>query len=109
MIRIKAGVAILGLAGTASAFAADATLTFTGTIIMPTCTVDSTSVSQTIALDTAKTTDFPSVGSTSNAKPFNLKLVSCAANTKVSMTVSGTTDTVQSVLKNTGTAAQVGV
>ncbi|WP_250473666.1 fimbrial protein [Caballeronia sp. GAFFF1] len=109
MNKWKAGLVVLGLTSAASAFAADATLTFTGTILLPTCTVDPTSVSQTIPLGTARTTDFAAVGDTRNPTPFNLKLNNCAANTNVSMTVNGTSDTVQSVLKNTGTAAQVGV
>ncbi|WP_244817047.1 fimbrial protein [Caballeronia sp. Lep1P3] len=109
MNRLKLGVAVLGLMSAGSTFAADATLTFTGTIILPTCTVDPNSVTQSILLGTARTTDFTAVGDTKNATAFDLKLNNCAANTNVSMTVNGTSDTVQSVLKNTGTAAQVGV
>ncbi|WP_244850032.1 fimbrial protein [Caballeronia sp. SL2Y3] len=109
MKKLKIGIVALGLTCAASAFAADATLTFTGTIILPTCTVDSNSVNQTIALGTARTTDFAAVGNTKNPTPFNITLNNCAANTNVAMTVNGTSDTVQSVLANTGTAAQVGV
>lgn len=109
MKRLIGGLAVLGLMSAGPAFAVDATLNFTGTIILPTCTVDSGSVSQTIDLKTAKTTDFLSVNSTNNATPFSLLLKSCAVNTNVSMTIYGTVDTVQSVLKNTGTASQVGV
>ncbi|MDR5856696.1 fimbrial protein [Caballeronia sp. LZ062] len=106
---MKTALVAVGLATASSAFAADATLTFTGTIILPTCTVDPSSVTQTIPLGTARTTDFAGVGDVKNATPFNLKLNNCAANTAVSMTINGTADTVQSVLKNTGTATQVGV
>ncbi|BAO89137.1 fimbrial protein [Caballeronia cordobensis] len=95
--------------GVTSAYAADATLTFTGTITLPTCTVDPNSVTKSIDLKTARTTDFTAVGSTLNATAFNLDLINCASNTNVGMTVSGTSDTVTSVLKNTGSAAQVGV
>lgn len=109
MKKLKIGLVALGLTSAASAFAADATLTFTGTIILPTCTVDSNSVNQTIALGTARTTDFAAVGNTQNPTAFNIALNSCAPNTNVAMTVNGTSDTVQSVLKNTGTAGQVGV
>ncbi|WP_250466700.1 fimbrial protein [Caballeronia sp. GAFFF2] len=109
MKLLKTGVAALALVAAHSSFAADATLNFTGTIILPTCTVDTDSVNQTITLQQAKTTDFAAVGATNSAQAFNVKLVSCAAGTNIGMTVNGTIDTVASVLKNTGTAAQVGV
>jgi major type 1 subunit fimbrin (pilin) len=106
--------AVLALASAGQAFAVnttypDATISFTGTFIQPTCTVDSSTANQTIALDAAQITAFPSVGSTTNPKAFNMIVNNCAPTTQVTMTVSGTMDTVTSVLKNTGTAAQVGV
>jgi major type 1 subunit fimbrin (pilin) len=93
-----------------AAFAIDATINFTGTIILPTCSVNPQSVSQTIDLGTAKTTDFAQIGSTQNPKAFQIDLEGCATGTNVAMTVNGTTDpSANSVLKNTGTAAAVGV
>jgi major type 1 subunit fimbrin (pilin) len=94
---------------TRQAFAADATLTFTGTILQPSCDVDSSTANQTVPLGSAPIMDFASVGSTANPKAFNLDLVNCSAGTQVTMTVAGTMDTVPSVLKNTGSATQVGV
>lgn len=109
MFKHTIALAVPLLFGAVDALAADATLTFTGTIILPTCTVVTGSGTQTVALDTAKTTDFAAVGSVAQPKAFNIKLSNCTANTNVTMTVSGTTDTVASVLKNTGTATQVGI
>lgn len=105
---------VLALVSAGHAFALnttypDATISFSGTFIQPTCTVDSSTVNQTIALDTAQVTSFTSVGSVANPKAFNMLLDNCAPNTQVTMTVTGTMDTATSVLKNTGTAAQVGV
>ncbi len=109
MKQLNIALAALAIMGSTSAQAADATLTFTGTIILPTCTPDTNTVTKTVPFGTAKTTDFAAVGSTKNATAFDLKLVSCAPNTNVTMTISGTSDTLTSVLKNTGTAAQVSV
>ncbi len=90
-------------------FAADANLNFSGSFWQPSCDVDSSTASQTINLGSAPIVNFASVGSTSNPTPFNLSLSNCLAGTNVTMSVSGTMDTVASVLKNTGTATQVGV
>ncbi|MDR5838486.1 fimbrial protein [Caballeronia sp. LZ034LL] len=91
----------------ASTWAADATLNFTGKIILPTCTVNAAYVNQTIDLGTVKITDF--TGTTQNPTAFQINLESCVAGTNVAMTVNGTSDTVTSVLKNTGDAGKVGV
>ncbi|MDR5796374.1 fimbrial protein [Caballeronia sp. LZ008] len=111
MKTLKLFFAICALNGAGSTLAADATLNFTGNIIFPTCTVDAASKTKTINLGTVKTTDFQqSVGATLSPQAFNLQLTGCATGTNVSMTVNGTQDTVNSVLKNTaGTATQVGV
>ncbi|BAN22424.1 fimbrial protein [Caballeronia insecticola] len=93
-----------------AAFAAsDANLTFTGDILQPTCTVDSTTANQTIALGSVPISNFANVGSTANPRPFNIGLLNCSPNATVNMTVGGTMDTVPTVLQNTGTATQVGV
>ncbi|WP_250463569.1 fimbrial protein [Caballeronia sp. GAFFF2] len=99
----------IAVTATGSAFGADATLNFTGTIVPPSCTVDTASANQTINLGSANILDFPSVGSTMNPTAFSLKLTNCTPGTTVSMAVSGQPDTVPSVLKNTGTATQTGV
>ncbi|MFP6562601.1 fimbrial protein [Paraburkholderia sp. B3] len=101
--------AILMSVMTGSAFAADATLTFTGTFLTPSCTIDSASQNQTVPLGSAPISNFASVGSTSNPTAFNLNLTDCAPGTNVTMTVAGTMDTVQSVLQSTGTATGMGV
>ncbi|NLP61777.1 type 1 fimbrial protein [Paraburkholderia sacchari] len=102
-------LALLAATAAGPVFAADATLTFTGTINPPSCTVDTSTANQTIALGTASIVDFGAVGSISNAQGFNLNLTNCDAGAKVTMTVSGTASSVASVLQNTGTATQVGV
>jgi major type 1 subunit fimbrin (pilin) len=107
--RLKALLAVGFMLGASSAYSADATLNFTGNILLPTCSVDTSATQSSITLDTAKTTDFAAVGDTQNPVAFNVALKNCAPNTNVAMTVSGTIDTVGSVLKNTGVAAQVGV
>ncbi|WP_213296947.1 fimbrial protein [Paraburkholderia sacchari] len=102
-------LAILLALAAAPAIAADANLNFTGTILQPSCDIDSSTANQTVPLGSAPIMNFAAVGSTSNPAAFSLKLVNCAAGTSVTMTVAGTMDTVPSVLKNTGTATQVGV
>ncbi|KMZ12412.1 type 1 fimbriae major subunit FimA [Candidatus Burkholderia humilis] len=92
-----------------SVFAADANLNFTGQILAASCSVDSSSANQTIDLGSAYVGTFASVGSISNAKAFNINLNNCSANAKVSMNVTGTMDSVVSVLKNTGSATGVGI
>ncbi|WP_028222297.1 fimbrial protein [Paraburkholderia oxyphila] len=106
-LRLFLAVLVVTVAG--SAFAADANLNFTGTIRQPSCDIDSSTANQTVPLGSAQIMNFAAVGSTSNPTAFSLKLVNCAAGTSVTMTVAGTTDTVASVLKNTGTATQIGV
>jgi major type 1 subunit fimbrin (pilin) len=91
------------------AFAADATLNFNGNILAASCTVDTDSVTQTITLDSALVSDFPAVNSIKYPAAFKLNLKDCTNGAHVTMTVTGTSDTVASVLKNTGTATQVGV
>jgi major type 1 subunit fimbrin (pilin) len=90
-------------------FGADARINFTGTILPPSCDIDSTTANQTVKLGSAPVANFAAVGSTSNATAFNLKLLNCSTGATVTMNVAGTTDTAPSVLKNTGTAKQIGV
>jgi major type 1 subunit fimbrin (pilin) len=91
------------------AYSADATVNFSGQFLPASCTVDSSTANQTVNLQNASVSDFSAVGSTKNATAFNVKLTDCNAGTKVTMTTSGTIDTAPSVLKNTGSATQVGV
>lgn len=109
MRRLQLICAMLAAMAATPAFAADANLNFTGTILQPSCDVSSSSLDQTVNLGTALIANFGSVGSTANPTAFNLSLLNCAAGTIVSMTVAGTMDTVASVLQNTGTATKVGV
>ncbi|WP_153488662.1 fimbrial protein [Burkholderia cepacia] len=89
-------------------FAVDAYMNFTGTVWAPSCTIDSSSTNQTVILASTLVGNFTSIGSTASAKAINVKL-DCLVGTTVTMTVSGAAATVPSVLKNTGTAQQVGV
>lgn len=106
--KLILAVAILGMARPVLA-APDATLYFSGEIILPSCTVDKDTINRVIPLGTVKSVDFASIGSTQNPAAFDIKLIDCAPGTNVTMTVTGTIDTVPSVLKNAGTAGQVGV
>lgn len=101
--------ALIATAAKSTFAAPDAKLDFTGTILPASCTIDSSTANQTIDLGSANVGDFAAVGATRNAIAFNLKLTNCSSSARVTMTVSGTSDTVASVLKNTGNAAQVGV
>jgi major type 1 subunit fimbrin (pilin) len=111
IFRLLFAIFVATTAGSAFAqsFEPDLTLTFSGTISPPSCTVDSSTANQTISLGSAPVSNFLSVGSTSNQTAFNINLTECSPGTGVTMMVTGTTDTVASVLENTGTAAQVGV
>lgn len=99
---------LLGIVSPVQA-APDATINFTGEFLAPSCTVDPETVDRTILLGTASVRDFPEVGSTRNPTAFNIRLTDCAPGTKVSMTMLGTPESVESVLKNAGTATQIGV
>jgi len=109
MRRLQLLFAVLAATVASSAFAVDATITFTGTFLPPTCTIDSASQNQTVNLGSVPISGFAAVGSTANPTPVSLNLVSCAPGTNVTMTVAGTMDTVPSVLQNTGSATAVGV
>ncbi|MBP0591324.1 fimbrial protein [Paraburkholderia sp. LEh10] len=109
MRKLKLLLAMLAATAGARAFAIDATIYYSGEIAQPSCTVDTSSLNQTVNLGSATVMDFGAIGSTLNPTAFNVLLNSCGPGTKVTMTVNGTMDTVASVLQNTGTATQVGV
>lgn len=110
MKTIKYITAALALVAAGSTFAADVTLNFSGTLILPTCSVTTGTANQTIPLGTARTTDFAAVGSTQNPAAFEIDLQSCTSGTNVTMTVSGTQVGANvGVLASTGSAAGVGV
>lgn len=110
MKTIKYVAATLALTAAGSAFAADVTLNFNGSLLLPTCSVSAGTANQTIPLGTARSTDFSAVGSTQNPIAFEIDLQSCSTGTNVTMNVSGTqVGTNVGVLTNTGSAAGVGV
>lgn len=53
-------------------------LEFTGTIVAQTCDVDISSLSQSIDLGQFSVDDFPSAGTTTKFKPFNINLKNCS-------------------------------
>jgi type 1 fimbria pilin len=53
-------------------------LELTGTIVAQTCSVDVSSLNQSIDLGAFSIKDFPSVGTTSKFKPFNINLKGCS-------------------------------
>lgn len=75
-------VVLLAMSAGQAALAADGSynLKFTGTIVAETCDVDSSSIEQTIDLGQFSTADFPSVGSVTKFKPFNINLKNCTQN-----------------------------
>ncbi|GGP25090.1 fimbrial protein [Silvimonas amylolytica] len=101
-------LATLALGYTAQSFAVDADLYFTGTLTAPSCTVDGDA---TVQLPPALTHDMNAAGAPTTFSPtaFNISLSNCTNVETVTMTLSATTDTLPSVLKNTGTAGGVGV
>lgn len=93
--------------GCTNAFGSEVTSPVQFNFIPPMCTLLNTSL--TVALPTINTSDLNSIGATAGRTPFSLDLQDCVLQTEVVMTMSGTTDGVASVLKNTGTASGVGV
>lgn len=75
-------IMILTLSAGRSAMAdgPSANLQFTGTITAETCNVDTSSVNQTIDIGQFSTADFPSVGSVTRLKSFNINLKNCTPN-----------------------------
>lgn len=53
-------------------------LEFTGTIVAQTCDMDISSLSQSIDLGQFAVGDFPSTGTTTKFKPFNINLKNCS-------------------------------
>lgn len=53
-------------------------LEFTGTIVAQTCDVEMSSLSESIDLGQFSVDDFPSVGTTTKFKPFNVNLKNCS-------------------------------
>lgn len=53
-------------------------LEFTGTIVAQTCDVEISSLSQSIDLGQFSVADFPSTGTTTKFKPFNINLKNCS-------------------------------
>ncbi len=53
-------------------------LEFTGTIVAQTCDIDISSLSQSIDLGQFAVGDFPSTGTTTKFKPFNINLKNCS-------------------------------
>ncbi len=96
-------------AGNGNLLGSETTSPVTFVFTTPSCTVTTSSASQAITLPSVLSSTFASVGSTAGASAFSVDLVNCITQTAVTMTVSGTVDTVQSVLKNTGTAQGIGV
>lgn len=60
-----------------SAFAANGTVNFTGSVTDQACTVDTTSQNQDVVLGTVAVSSFPTAGSLAAAKTFTLVLKDC--------------------------------
>ncbi|MDR5877430.1 fimbrial protein [Caballeronia sp. LZ032] len=106
-IRLMTAVSML-LGAQAALASSQATFSFYGTILPPSCIPNPATLPQVVTLSTVAVTDF--TGATSGAKAFVIELSGCQPQTSLAMSVSGTTDTLPTVLKNlSGSAAQVGV
>ncbi|MGY2798950.1 major type 1 subunit fimbrin (pilin) [Ewingella americana] len=107
-------IAIAILAGSAFAsvaHAASGTINFTGNVTAATCTIDTGSKNQTVALGTVGTTDFPSAGSTSGNGQITMVLSACPAGaTQASVSFGGPADPSNgNLLKLDSTATATGV
>ncbi|MDR5833374.1 fimbrial protein [Caballeronia sp. LZ034LL] len=106
-IRLMAAVSMM-LCARAALAGSQATFSFYGSILAPSCVPDPATLPQVITLATVPVAEF--VATTSGAKAFVIELSGCQPQTPVSMSVSGTIDTFPTVLKNlNGSATQVGV
>lgn len=80
------------LIGIQGANAAD-NLKFTGTIVASACDVDTSSANQDVTIGQFSPADFPTVGTTTAAAKFNIKLKDCSADIAGSKVLfSGTSD-----------------
>ncbi len=88
---------------------ASVSVNVTGSIVTPTCTVDTTSTNQTVELGSPLKADLTTAGTGGDWKDFNLLLSNCSSIvTKVKTTFTGTVDPTNSTyFYNTGTAANV--
>lgn len=91
--------------GLPAANAAD-NLKFTGTIVASSCDVDTSSANQDVTIGQFSPADFPTVGTTTAAAKFNIKLKDCSAGiTGSKVLFSGTSDSSDPTLlalSNTG-------
>ncbi|QMV52645.1 fimbrial protein [Ewingella americana] len=107
-------IAIAILAGSAFAsvaHAASGTINFTGNVTAATCTIDTAGKSQTVALGTVGTTDFPTAGSTSGNGKISMVLSACPAGaTQASVSFGGPADANNgNLLKLSSAATATGV
>ncbi|MGO4744697.1 fimbrial protein [Serratia quinivorans] len=106
---VLAGLVIA--AGMTVAQADPVNITITGNVVASPCTVDTTNSNLTVDLGTIQAADLATVGNTSTAIPFQLKLKDCPASTTSAMvTFGGTADpVVTDRYISTGTASNVAV
>ncbi|MDR5778896.1 fimbrial protein [Caballeronia sp. LZ065] len=96
------------LGAPAALASSQATFSFYGSILASSCFPNPATLPQVVTLATVPVADF--TGATSGAKAFVIELSGCQPETSLTMSVSGTTDTLPTVLKNlNGSAARVGV
>lgn len=97
---------LVGLLVSMSAANAANNLKFTGTIVASSCNVDTTSTNQDVTIGQFSPSDFPTVGTTTAAAKFNIKLKDCSAGiTGSKVLFSGTSDSSDPTLlalSNTG-------
>lgn len=98
---------------TASAFAADGTVNFTGSITDTACVVDTASATLSVPLGKISTKSFAGAGTVAPATKFTLVVKSCPAATTASVNFDGTPvsgdNNVLALTTGTGVATGVGV
>ncbi|MDR5756520.1 fimbrial protein [Caballeronia sp. LZ035] len=95
------------LSAPAALASSQATFSFYGSILASSCFPNPATLPQVVTLATVPVADF--TGVTSGAKAFVIELSGCQPQTSLTMSVSGTTDTLPTVLKNLNGSARVGV
>ncbi|MFL9878968.1 fimbrial protein [Herbaspirillum rhizosphaerae] len=106
---LKALLTIATLAPLAS-FAADGTITFSGSITAQTCTINGGTPNLAVTLPKISATALAVAGAKAGATPFTIALTGCtpaSGNVRAFFEVGANVDTATGRLKNTGTATNV--
>ncbi|MBV1774443.1 type 1 fimbrial protein [Burkholderiaceae bacterium DAT-1] len=100
-------LALTSLAGFAAGQTSTAgTITFSGKVVAQPCTIDTSTSTQTVTLQTVNTTNFSAIGDTAALQNFNLKFTNCTyyanATNKLQVAWNGTADATVNTTFNNG-------